>query len=68
MPFVQSVCRVQCGHKRAVIAAAGVDVNKTPSPQGHITPRRALTREKSHGAGKNVYVLILTDLMRKYKS
>lgn len=52
MPFVQSVCSVQCGDKRAVIAAAGVDMNNTLSPQGHITLRRVLTREKSHGAGK----------------
>lgn len=52
MPFVHSVCSVQCGDKRVVTAAAGVDLNNTLSPQGHITLRRLLTREKNHGAGK----------------
>lgn len=50
MPFVQSVCSVD---KRVVTAAAGVDMNNTLSPQGHITLLRPLTREKSHGAGKH---------------
>lgn len=45
IPFVHSVCNVQCGDKRVVTAAAGVDLNNTLSPQGHITLWRLLTRE-----------------------